>query len=122
MQDFKKLKVWEKAHFNAIEIYKLTRMFSKEEIYGLTSQIRRSAVSVVANIAEGCGKYSDKDFARYLSISLGSLNETEYYAILSKDLNLVSEEKVNHLSENLYEVKSMLVALIKKVRQADITK
>jgi four helix bundle protein len=76
MQDFKSLKVWEKAHGLTLEIYRYTKDFPKEELYSLTNQLRRAASSVPANIAEGCGKQTKADFANFLNIALGSANET----------------------------------------------
>jgi four helix bundle protein len=116
MQDYKSLKVWEKAHFFTLHIYEFTKTFPKEELYGLTNQIRRSAVSVAANIAEGCGKNSKQEFAHYLNIAMGSSNESEYYLILSKDLKYLSIENYQTLSNIINEVKGMLIALINKVR------
>lgn len=77
MQNYKELKVWDKAHQLTLKNYQLTKLFPKDEIYGLTSQIRRSAASIPANIAEGCGKNSQLELAHYLNTSLGSANETE---------------------------------------------
>ena len=92
MQNYKDLKVWEKAHHFTLSVYKITKAFPKEEIYSLTNQLRRSASSIPANIAEGCGKKSQAEFAHFLNISLGSANESEYFLILSRDLNYLSED------------------------------
>ncbi|RZL19952.1 MAG: four helix bundle protein [Pedobacter sp.] len=116
MQNFKDLKVWEKAHQLTLSIYKASANFPKEEIYSLTSQLRRASASIPANIAEGCGKNSQADLANFLNISLGSANETEYFLILSKDLNYLTEEQFMILSNSINEVKAMLVSLIGKVR------
>jgi four helix bundle protein len=116
MKDYTNLKVWEKSHSATLSIYKVTENFPEKERYGLISQIRRSATSVPANIAEGCGKFSDPDFARFLQIALGSTHETEYYLLLSKDLKYLPEEKYQELKSNISEIKSMLIALIKKIR------
>jgi four helix bundle protein len=78
MRDFRKLKVWEKAHTLALKIYKVTEEFPREELYGLTSQIRRTCVSIPTNIAEGCVRSSDADFSRFLYIALGLTSELEY--------------------------------------------
>lgn len=91
MQNFRNIKIWEESHLLTIQIYELTVNFPKYEIYGLTSQIRRSAYSIPTNIAEGCVKSSDAEFRRYLYMSLGSTSETEYLIILSRDLNYISE-------------------------------
>jgi four helix bundle protein len=91
MQDFRQLKVWEKAHHLALEVYKATSTFPKEEIYGLTSQLRRASGSIPTNIAEGCGRNTDADFARFLQIAMGSASETEYQLILAYDLEFLSK-------------------------------
>jgi four helix bundle protein len=120
MKDYKKLKVWEKSHFAVLEIYKTTENFPSKEMYGLVSQIRRSVISIPANIAEGSGKISDNDFARFLQISLGSTNEIEYYLLLSKDLKYITEEVFKNLNSVLNEIKSMLISLIKKVKLTSV--
>jgi four helix bundle protein len=93
MRDFRELKVWRKAHELTLDVYRVTRAFPKEETYGLTSQIRRAAASVGANIAEGSGKNSRSDFARYLQIAIGSASELEYHLLLAKDLCYVDAER-----------------------------
>ncbi|WP_379086177.1 four helix bundle protein [Pedobacter sp. UC225_65] len=116
MQNFKELKVWQKAHLITLSIYQASAKFPKEEVYSLTNQLRRASASIPANIAEGCGKNTQLDLANYLNISLGSANETEYFLILSKDLNYLSEEQFSILSNDINEVKAMLISLIGKVR------
>ena len=116
MQNYKDLKVWEKAHLFTLKVYESTKAFPKEEIYSLTNQLRRSASSIPANIAEDCGKNSKNDFAHYLNIALGSTNESEYYLILSKDLKYLEEDLFQILFNLINEVKGMLIALINKVR------
>ncbi|MEP6597439.1 MAG: four helix bundle protein [Ginsengibacter sp.] len=86
MQNYKDLKVWKKAHLFTLTVYQEAKSFSKEELYSLTNQSRRSASSISANMAEGCGKVSNQEFAYYLNISLGSANEFGYFLILPKDL------------------------------------
>jgi four helix bundle protein len=90
MQNYKELKVWEKAHPFTLQVYEATKNFPKEELYSLTNQLRRSAASVPANIAEGCGKKSNLELAHYLNIALGSSNESEYLLLLSKDLGYLA--------------------------------
>lgn len=116
MQNYKDLKVWEKAHKLTVGIYSATKSFPKEELYSLTNQLRRAAASVPANIAEGCGKNTKPDFANFLNIALGSANETEYFLILSKDLEYLLESEFESLFADVNEVKAMLIALINKVR------
>lgn len=86
MQNYKDLKVWQKSHLMVLKVYQLTNSFPKNKIYGLVSQYRRSAVSVSANLVEGCGKFTSNDIANFFQIALGSLHETEYYNLLSRDL------------------------------------
>ncbi len=90
MKNFKTLKVWQKSHELTLQIYKATAGFPKEEIYALTSQLRRAASSVAANIAEGCGRHGDADFARFLQIAMGSASELQYHLILAHDLGFLS--------------------------------
>jgi len=121
MQNYKDLKVWEKAHLFTLNVYEETKTFPKEEMYSLTNQLRRAASSVPANIAEGCGKNGNIGLAHFLNIALGSSNEAEYFLILSKDLNYLKEEKFQQLYNLINEVKGMLIALINKVRTAPTT-
>ncbi len=116
MQNYKELKVWMKAHLFTLKIYEASKHFPKEELYGLTNQLRRAASSIGANIAEGCGKNSQNEFAHFLNTALGSANEVEYFLILSKDLKYLDEEKFLELSESINEIKGMLISLIGKVR------
>ena len=116
MQNYKDLKVWEKAHEFTLKVYEMTKLFPKEEVYSLTNQLRRASASIPANIAEGCGKNSQLDFANFLNIALGSANEAEYYLILSKDLKYLNVEDFEELLKTINEIKAMLIALIAKVR------
>ncbi|REE82951.1 four helix bundle protein [Lutibacter oceani] len=117
MRDFKKYEIWQLSHEFTLEIYELTKNFPKNEIYGLTSQIRRACSSIPTNISEGCGRDSDADFNRFLTIALGSANETEYLIILSNDLNYITKEKsislierVNLIKRKTYQLKQKLTA------------
>src|SRR5690349_6663251 len=112
MQNYKDLKVWEKAHHFTLKVYEVTKPFPKEELYSLTNQLRRSASSIPANIAEGSGKNSQLEFAHFLNIALGSANETEYYLILSKDLKYLKDGDFETLLKTINEIKAMLIALI----------
>ena len=115
MRDFKKYDVWQLSHLLTLEIYKLTSLFPKEEMYGLTSQIRRATSSIPTNISEGCGRNSDKEFNQFLNIALGSANETEYLIILSKDLNYISEEQFSDLDFKINTIKSKIYKLKEKL-------
>jgi four helix bundle protein len=116
MKDFKELRVWSKAHELTLFVYTLTRAFPKDEIYGLTSQVRRSAASIGANIAEGCGRRSDGEMSRFLQIARGSASETEYHLLLAKDLGFLAEGDFRRAEERVVEVQRMLTALVQKVQ------
>ena len=89
MQDFRKLMIWQKGHEMALEIYTMTNSYPRTETYGLVSQMRRSAASIPTNIAEGCGRYGNKELARFVQIALGSASELEYQILLSRDLGYI---------------------------------
>ncbi len=116
MKDFKDLTVWSKAHELTISIYRLTHAFPKDEMYGLTSQVRRSAASIGANIAEGCGRRSDGELVRFLQIARGSASETEYHLLLAKDLGFLCESDFRKTEQKVVEVQRMLTALVQKVQ------
>lgn len=116
MKDFRQLKVWEKSHQLALAVYKTTKGFPKEELYGLTSQIRRASMSIPTNIAEGCGRNTDAEFARFLQIAMGSASETEYQLILARDLEFLSQNDYEKLHNDVEEVKRMLASLLKTLR------
>jgi four helix bundle protein len=116
MKDFRQLKVWEKAHQLAVAVYKETKGFPKEELYGLTSQIRRASMSIPTNIAEGCGRNTDADFARFLQIAMGSASETEYQLLLAHDLEFLTNEQYQKLNADVTEVKRMLTSFIQTLR------
>ena len=115
MKDFRDLDVWRKAHRLALAIYEITAGFPKAELYGITSQMRRAASSIAANIAEGCGRKTDADFARFLQNSFGSASELEYYLILAADLGLIKEVQRDRLTNDVVEIKKMLSALTSKL-------
>lgn len=116
MKDFRQLKVWEKSHLLALAIYKETKGFPKEELYGLTSQIRRASMSIPTNIAEGCGRNTDAEFARFLQIAMGSASETEYQLIPARDLEFLNKDSYAKLHNDVEEVKRMLASLLKTIR------
>ena len=116
MQNYKDLRVWDKAHQLTLKAYHAIKNFPKDELYSLTNQLRRATSSIPANIAEGCGKNSQNDLANFLNIAMGSANETEYFLLLSKDLGYLSIDQHLILYENVNEVKAMLISLIYKVR------
>ncbi len=116
MKDFRTLYVWKKAHELTLQVYTTTNTFPKEELFGLTSQMRRSSSSIPTNIAEGCGRGSDADFQRFLQIAFGSLSELDYQVILASDLGLVGPDRQAELATILLEVRRMLATLIRKVK------
>ncbi len=115
MQDFRKLLVWQKAHSLTLGVYKASANFPKQEMFGLTSQIRRSASSIPTNVAEGCGRGSDADFGRFLQIAMGSASEVDYQLLLAHDLGYLTTVDHGQLGQNVTEVKRMLSALITKL-------
>ena len=116
MKDFRELKVWQKAHELTLDVYGATGRFPREELYGLTSQIRRSAASVAANLAEGCGRRGDAELSRFCSMALGSASELEYHLLLAKDLKLLRPGVHEELGQRTTEVKRMLTVLIQKLK------
>lgn len=115
MKDFRDLKVWEKAHELALACYAATANFPKQELFGLVSQIRRSASSVPANIAEGCGRRGNAEFHRFLQISTGSASELEYHLLLSRDLKFLESADYDNLQSQVTDVKRMLASLLRKI-------
>jgi four helix bundle protein len=116
VKDFHELKVWQQAHELALAVYQVTGRFPQEELYGLTSQLRRSCSSIPANLAEGCGRNGDAEFARFFSIAAGSASELEYHLLLAKELDLINPRQHEELTQRTTEVKSMLAALFQKLK------
>ncbi len=116
MKDFRKLQVWERSHELTLAIYAVTKVFPKEELFGLTSQFRRSVSSIPTNIAEGCGRGSDADFSRFLQIAFGSACEAEYQLQLAIDLNYIDRETYLRLNEDLLSIKRMLASFLSKLK------
>jgi four helix bundle protein len=115
MKDFRELKVWDKSHQLTLAVYRVTRGYLRDEMYGLTSQTRRAASSIPANIAEGCGRGTDVDFARFLQIAMGSANELDYHVLLAGELGLLQAPELSPLTQMVMEVKRMLAALIRRI-------
>lgn len=109
------LKVWRDSHALTLSIYRITAGFPKTEVYGLTSQLRRAAASVPANIAEGCGRKTSAEFARFLQIAMGSASEVEYHLLLARDLQYLGEADYLSLNDCIVQIKRMLTGLIKRV-------
>jgi four helix bundle protein len=116
VKDFHELKVWQKAHQLTLSIYQVTTTFPRTEMYGLTSQLRRSCSSIPANLAEGCGRRGDADFGRFCSIAMGSASELEYHLLLARDLKMIRPEDYEDLTQRATELKRMLTALMQKLK------
>jgi four helix bundle protein len=116
LKDFRELKVWQRAHELTLAMYGATARFPKEETYGLTAQLRRACTSIPTNIAEGCGRGSDADFAHFLQIAMGSASETEYQLLLSRDLGYLTQDEYPALQDCVQEVKRMISSLLKTLR------
>jgi four helix bundle protein len=108
MTNFRKLEVWRLAHETTLEVYRVTATLPSHERYGLVSQMRRSAVSMAANIAEGAGRDTDQDFARFITIARSSANETDYHALLAKDLGYIDESTWARVSDLIGRTRAML--------------
>ena len=119
MKDFRKLKVGEKAHRFALLLYQETLTFPSSEQFGLTSQLRRAAVSIPSNIAEGCGRNSDAELRRFCEIAMGSASEVEYQLPLCQDLGFLKSEKHTCLHNSLLDCKRMLNTFIQTLQQAE---
>lgn len=113
MKTHKDLEVWQKAIAFVTDVYNQTGSFPKEELYGLVSQLRRSAVSIPSNIAEGAARQSNKEFIQFLYVALGSLMELDTQLIIAKNLNFLSDENLNDLQTKADEIGKMLSGLIK---------
>jgi four helix bundle protein len=116
MKDFHQLKVWQKSHQLALFLYQITSSFPRAELYGLTAQIRRAAVSIPSNIAEGCGRSGDPELARFCDIAGGSASELEYQLLLARDLKMIQPDDYEQLVQQTTEIKRMLTALVQKLR------
>lgn len=117
MSNFRNLLVWQKSMSLITKIYVSTKKFPKEEIYGLTSQIRRSSISIPSNIAEGFGRDSNKEYLRFLNVSIASLFELQTQLEIAKNIEYLTQEEYNNLYEDSREVDRMLVAFINKVKE-----
>jgi four helix bundle protein len=115
MQNFRNLKVWEKAHKLTLSAYQVTATFPKYELYGLSSQLRRACASIAANIAEGCGRQSDPEMARFL-LAMGSACEAEYHLLLARDLTFLPTSEYQALNAQVVEVKKILASFVSRLR------
>ena len=115
MRNYKKINAWEYSHELTLAVYKASRDFPSDERCGLTSQLRRASSSVPANIAEGSGRKTEKDFVRFLDIALGSLKETEYFLLLATELGYLDEAQAKHLNELEEKAIRCLVAYMRAI-------
>jgi four helix bundle protein len=116
LRDFRELRVWERAHVLAVDIYRATEQFPRFEQFGLTSQIRRAATSIPTNIAEGCGRGSRTELAHYCQISMGSASEMEYLLLLAHDVTYLSSDDYSRVFSQTIEVKKMLSTFSTRLR------
>ncbi len=116
VKNFHELKAWQKAPQLTLAVYQITATFPREELYGLTTQMRRSCSSMAANLAEGCGRNGDAELARFCSIAWGSASELEYHLLLARDLQIITAENYARLSDQTIEVKRILTGLLQKLK------
>ena len=116
MQDYRRLVVWQRAHQFVVSVYAATAAFPGEEKYGLTSQTRRSAVSIQANIAEGCGRETTMELRRFLYIAMGSASELDYHLLLARDLGFLEAASYQQLEKQAAEIGRMLTGLIRSLK------
>ena len=116
MQDFRNLDVWKRSHELTLTVYRTTKSFPDDERFGLTSQLRRGAASIPANLAEGCGRGSDADFGRFVQNAMGSSSEVEYHFLLARDLDYLNVALYTDLNDEITRIKRMLTSLLRKIR------
>ena len=109
MRDFHKLGIWQRSHQLTLDVYRASKVFPKDELFGLTSQIRRAVSSIPTNIAEGCGRASNKDYAHFLQIAIGSASEVEYELLLAHDLEYINDEAFNKLTSETIAIRKMII-------------
>ena len=118
MRNYRDLEVWEKAHKLTLQLYQRSRTFPKEEFYGLTSQLRRSMMSIGANLAEGCGRQTTPELARFVRIAMGSASEVDYHLLLARDFGYLQSDEHQELSQELTRIRKMLASLLALVSGA----
>jgi four helix bundle protein len=117
MRNYRDLEVWNKAHKLTLDLYRVSQGFTREEIYGVTSQLRRAAVSIGTNLAEGCGRRSSAELARFVRIAMGSASELDYHLLLSRDLGLMNVDDFTRTANELTEVCKMLTSFLSSVEE-----
>lgn len=116
MKNYRELQIWSRGHALTLEIYSVTKLFPKEELFGLTSQMRRASSSIPSNIAEGCGRDGDPELKRFLNISLGSACELDYQVLLASELGYIESARAEKLAAEVVEVRRMLGGFIQKLK------
>lgn len=116
MKDFRTQAIWQRSHKLTLELYRATQKFPKEEIFGLTSQLRRAVSSIPTNIAEGCGRRTNAELANFLNIASGSASEVEYEILLAKEVGYITAEQCEVWTNEIRELRSMLAAYMKKLK------
>jgi four helix bundle protein len=117
MRNYRDLQVWNKAHALTLELYRISQRFPREEIYGITGQMRRAAVSIGANLAEGCGRRTSTELARFVRIAMGSASELDYHLLLCRDLGFMAADEFTNASTALIEVRKMLTSFLNSVEE-----
>jgi four helix bundle protein len=117
MRNYRDLQVWKKAHDLTLALYRISQRFPREEIYGITGQLRRAAVSIGANLAEGCGRRSSSELARFVRIAMGSASELDYHLMLSRDLGFMTSDDFATASVTLTEVRKMLTSFLQSIEE-----
>jgi four helix bundle protein len=115
MRNYRDLQVWSKAHGLTLDLYRVSRGFPREEMFGVTSQLRRAAVSVGANLAEGCGRRTSTELARFVRVAMGSASELDYHLLLCRDLGFVKNDDFERAASGLTEVRKMLTSFLSAV-------
>jgi four helix bundle protein len=116
VKDYRKIPAWQRSHALAVEIYRLTKLFPKDETFGLTSQMRRAASSIPANIAEGAGRDGDPELRRFMTISLGSASELDYFSLLSSELGYLDQTNAKALADEVLEIRRLLGGFVRKLK------
>jgi four helix bundle protein len=117
MRNYRDLQVWTKAHKLTLDLYRVSQTFPREEIDGITSQLRRASVSIGASLAEGCGRRTSTELARFVRIATGSASELDYHLLLSRDLGFINNEDFKRTPSDLTEVRKMLTSFLISVEE-----
>jgi four helix bundle protein len=117
MRNYRDLQVWKKAHDLTLELYRVSQRFPRKEMYGITGQLRRAAVSIGANLAEGCGRRTSNELARFVRVAMGSASELDYHILLCRDIGLMSSDAFSISTAKLTEVRKMLTSFLQSVEE-----